>query len=157
MYVWHVQMVAKQGSSEQQPLSLSAHPAFLQAGTELGTHCSVPPPVLAGISGSAARSLRRFGASGLPRQEREEARTTPLPSSLPHPQVQSPPLWALSAEGEQRVLSEKAQGWDRVGAAGNQPALPPPLPFGGSWGRLGSLPPGLSLPPTPMLPFTVTG
>ena len=70
MHVWHVQMMA-----EQQPPS--AHPALLQAVTELGTHCPVPSPILAEISGSAARSLRRSGASGLLRQERQKTKIMP--------------------------------------------------------------------------------
>lgn len=84
MHVWHVQMMA-----EQQPPS--AHPALLQAVTELGTHCPVPSPILAEISGSAARSLRRSGASGLLRQERKRGSKDHPPFSLPHPQVHKSP------------------------------------------------------------------
>lgn len=137
MHVWHVQTVA-----EQQPLS--AHPALLQAVAELGTHRLVPSPILAEISGSAARSLQRSGASGLLRQERKRGSEDHPPlSSSPIHKSTSPPLWTLNAEGEQRVLSERAQGRHRVGAAGKPPSLPPRLPSGGSWIRL---PPHAAVP-----------
>lgn len=152
-YSWHVDRWLSSAAPGSTPF-LRPHP-ILQAGAGLGTHC--PCPLLLSWQGSQALqpgACGDLGPAGCPgKKEREEARTPPPLLPLP---TTSPPLWVLNAKGEQRVLSEKARGWDRVGAAGNQPPLPALQPLGGSWSGLGSRPPVSSLPPTPTLPFMAT-
>lgn len=100
---------------------LSAHPVLPKAGAELGTHCPFPLLSWQGSQALQPGACGDLGPAGCPgKKEREEARTPPTAA----PPTTSPPLRVLNAEGEQRVLSERARGWDRVGAAGNQPRSP---------------------------------
>lgn len=83
-----------------------------------------PPPVLAKDLGLCSQKPAEIWGQWLPRQERKRKQGPPFFSLLFPPPSTSPSLWVLNAAGEQRVLSEKARGWDRVGAAGTRPGLP---------------------------------
>lgn len=96
---------------------------------KLGTHCPSPSSCPGKDLRLHSQEPAEIWGQWLPREERKRKRGPPFPSLFfpPSPST-SPSLWVLNAEGEQRVLSEKARVWDGVGVAGNQPALPPPPP-----------------------------
>ena len=60
------------------------------------------------------------------KKERKQGPPHPAPpKTVPPSPNQQAPVWGLNAKGEQRVLSEKARGRDRVGEVGSQPLTTP--------------------------------
>lgn len=90
---------------------------------------TLPFPLLLSWQGSQAPQPGACGDLGpvaAQGRKKEEAGPPFLPLLFPPSPSTSPSLWFLNAEGEQRVLFEKARDWDRVGVVGNQPGLPLP-------------------------------